>query len=96
MRYSNKGKIQNIVWLDAIATVKYTEIARRLNKASNVIMAEILTKAIQDICQACNCPKIICCCKYLTCKQCNKQFISNQGYDERFCSNECAKAWWSS
>lgn len=96
MRYSSKGKIQNIIWLDALTTVKYSEIARRLNKASNVIMADILAKALEQACSICACPRLICQCQYITCKWCKKQFLKGQGFNETLCSKECAEQWWNS
>ena len=88
-----KGRIRHTVWLSLNDTMKYNEIAKKANTAPNVIQAKILSKVLEQVCEGCQMPKLLCSCRYYTCEWCKKQFSS--GFDERFCSLDCAKAWWN-
>jgi hypothetical protein len=88
-----RGKIRHTIWLTLDDTIKYNEIAKRIGIAPNRIQAEILSKALHDCCPNCTAPRLVCKCTVHTCRQCQKQFM--QGWDERFCSPECAITWWN-
>jgi len=88
MRYSGQGKIQNIVWLPADITLKYNSIAKEHNKASNVLMAEVLMKAVEKICEVCDMPEVICRCEKKQCPSCKSVFITAHN-EHQYCSREC-------
>jgi len=88
-----KGKIKHTIWLSMNDTIKYNEIARQTNQAPNRLQAKILSKALEEVCEGCSLPKLICSCQFYTCRVCKKQY--SKGFDERFCSFECAKRWWN-
>jgi len=89
-------KFKHIIWLPFDISQKYIDMAKRHGMATNQLQAKILTKAIEDICGNCQLPKLVCSCIYIKCKQCNKEFLEGKGFTSRFCSEECAKAWYNS
>jgi hypothetical protein len=90
-----KGRIKHVVWLSLDDTIKYNEIARKVNTAPNVIQSKILSKALEEICDGCGLPKLICSCEFIMCRWCKKHYRKGLGFDQRFCSTECATEWWN-
>jgi hypothetical protein len=90
-----KGKVRHMIWLSIEDTLKYNEIAKKKGTAPNRIQSAILQKALADICENCSMPRLICSCETVQCKYCQKQFIKHKGYEERYCSQECAVVWWN-
>ena len=86
-------KFKHIIWLPFNVSEQYINMAKNKGLATNQLQAKILIKALEDICTDCQMPKLICECKVLTCQWCKKEY--KQGFDERFCSQDCAKAWWN-
>jgi hypothetical protein len=89
-------KFKHIIWLPFDISQKYIDMAKKHGMATNQLQAMILAKAIEDICSNCELPKLACLCTYITCRQCNQQFLKGKGFTDRFCSSECAKAWYYS
>jgi hypothetical protein len=89
-------KFKHIVWLTFDVSQRYIDMAKRHGMATNQLQAKILAKAIEDICSNCQLPKLVCSCTYITCKICNKQFLKDKGFNDRFCSDTCAKTWYNS
>jgi hypothetical protein len=88
MRLSREGRIQNIVWVDAVTTIQYRNLSQEHNIASNVLMAKVLEAAIRKVCEACRLPEVICRCEKRQCVVCKAVFITAD--EERmYCSLEC-------
>jgi hypothetical protein len=93
MKFGSKGKVQNIIWLPAEETLEWNKMAKRKGIASNVLIAQVLSKVLKDKCPQCQFIKLECICnETIECMNCKTKIWKKEAVMEHFCSIRCYHA----